>query len=83
MITYLDIERVSQRYGITRRTVWRYVRQGIVPPPVYLSGRGSGARWRSDLLDEWDRRRDTAAPNSVLPEPGRTSTPESAAGVMQ
>src|SRR5690606_26247522 len=55
---YITIHGVCRRYSIGRRTVWRWVREGILPAPVYLAGPGSGARWRVDVLDEHDRLRD-------------------------
>ena len=57
---YIDIHAVASRYSIARRTVWRYVRDGVIPPPIYLAGPGSGARWRIDLLDRHDAERDAS-----------------------
>lgn len=55
---YVDIHGICRRYSIGRRTVWRYARDGVIPPPVYLAGPGSGARWRVDDLDRHDAERD-------------------------
>ena len=46
---YLRDTEVAARYGISKPTVWRWVREGILPAPVSLGPRCS--RWKlSDLL---------------------------------
>lgn len=47
-VYYKDAE-VALRYGITRVSVWRWVKTGRLPAPVRLSDRCT--RWRiADLL---------------------------------
>lgn len=50
---FLDIQGVCRRYAIARRTVWRRVSKGLLPPPVYFDGPQSGGRW---LVEELERR---------------------------
>lgn len=46
--SYLRDTQIAAMYGISRITVWRWVRRGILPPPVRL-GPGT-TRWRwSDI----------------------------------
>ena len=54
---YLDIHQVATRYSIKRRTVWRWVKQGILPAPVYFAGPGSGGKWPLDELEQRDAER--------------------------
>ncbi|AGA33766.1 hypothetical protein TVNIR_2106 [Thioalkalivibrio nitratireducens DSM 14787] len=46
---------VAARYGIARQSVWRWVRDGIIPPPVRISEKMT--RWPADALDAHDRAR--------------------------
>jgi predicted DNA-binding transcriptional regulator AlpA len=49
---------VAKRYGVSRATVWRWVRRGILPKPVSISP--GCTRWRGDQLDERDAKREQA-----------------------
>ncbi|WP_163650720.1 helix-turn-helix domain-containing protein [Modicisalibacter sp. 'Wilcox'] len=52
----LTTRQVCQRYGISRRTLWRWLRQGKLPAALHMGGEG-WPRWMlSDLLD-WERRK--------------------------
>ena len=55
---YIDIHGICTRYTIKRRTVWRWVNNGILPSPTYFAGPGSGARWPIDELERRDSERD-------------------------
>lgn len=60
-VRYINIHGVCARYDIKRRTVWRWVKAKILPPPQYINGPASGARWRVSKLDELDAQREQAA----------------------
>lgn len=51
MATYLRDKDLAERYGISRSTVWRWARKGLLPPPVKFGDACS--RWR---LDDVERR---------------------------
>ncbi|MEL6378866.1 MAG: helix-turn-helix domain-containing protein [Pseudomonadota bacterium] len=40
---------VAQRFGISRSTVWRWVREGIVPAPIKIAG---STRFDLQAVDE-------------------------------
>ncbi len=58
---YIDIEHLCRRYSISRRTAWRWIDRGILPPPTYFNGPQSGGRWRLDELERRDAERDQSA----------------------
>ena len=45
-----DIE-VSNRYGISRPTVWRWAKAGTFPKPKKLNG---SARWKLEEIQQWE-----------------------------
>ncbi len=49
---YLNIADIAERYGISRSTVERFVKSGVIPKPIKLGRRT--IRWRSDVLDKHD-----------------------------
>lgn len=54
MTRYVDIYAVCERYSISTRTVWRRVKKGLLPEPIYFDGPQSGARWKLSDLDRLD-----------------------------
>jgi predicted DNA-binding transcriptional regulator AlpA len=58
---FLTKKAVAERQGVTTRTIDRWMRKGLFPPPVKLTAAG-GCRWPEHLLVEWeDARIDEAA----------------------
>jgi predicted DNA-binding transcriptional regulator AlpA len=51
---YLTSKEVALRYGIDVRSIYRRVKLGILPPPVYLGTRFP--RWSIQSLDQSDRK---------------------------
>lgn len=47
-----DIE-VAIRYGISRSTIWRWLKQGRFPQPIKLGA--ASTRWRLSDLEDWER----------------------------
>ena len=56
---YLDRRGVCERYSISSRTIWRWIRNGILPEPIYFDGPSSGGRWPIDELDRRDAERES------------------------
>lgn len=56
---YLSDKHVSERYGVSRATVWRWVREGRFPSPIKLT-QGS-TRWRLSDLEHWEAEQEGAA----------------------
>jgi len=53
------IKDLQERYGdASRQSIWRWVRQGILPQPVHI---GSIPMWDEDKLDAADEARQQAA----------------------
>ena len=46
---------VAERYDVSRPTVWRWVRDGLLPPPESLGP--NTRRWRVATLDAHDAQR--------------------------
>lgn len=61
MTRYVDIYAVCERYSISTRTVWRRVKKGLLPEPIYFDGPQSGARWKLSDLDRLDAEREQEA----------------------
>ena len=52
---------VQAMFGISRTTLWRWVRDGHFPAPIKLTPRTVG--WRENVVEEWlDSRPDTRQP---------------------
>jgi len=51
---YELIALIEQRTGrkLGRTTVWRWTRDGIVPPPRH-SAASRQLRWRKDVIEKW------------------------------
>jgi excisionase family DNA binding protein len=45
----LRVEQVAERLAVARRTVWRWLSQGKLPPPLRLSK--TCVRWRPEDID--------------------------------
>ena len=54
MTKYLPLKSVSARYGISDRTVDRWIETGDLPPATYIRGR---RYWSAESLDERDEAR--------------------------
>jgi hypothetical protein len=55
---YLSIESVAARYEVSKTTVRRWVKAGILPPPAQL---GDTQRWAMKLLQDAESALDEAA----------------------
>ena len=44
---------VCERYGVTRQTIWRRVKEGRFPAPTGRTGKGY--TWERAILDYFDR----------------------------
>lgn len=47
----IDITEVCRRAGISKTTIWRKLKAGAFPRPVYLSEQCR--RWKAHELDAW------------------------------
>ena len=56
---YVPDTEVAKRYGIGRSTVWQWVKDEILPPPIKFGLRCS--RWDVDDLDKHDQKAKEAA----------------------
>ena len=50
---YFSDKHLSERYEITRATVWRWVREGKFPKPIKLGA--NCTRWKSSDVDAWEK----------------------------
>ncbi len=48
-VNYLDVDAVCAKLDISRRSLYRAVKDGVLPKPVKVTA--GAARWREDLLD--------------------------------
>lgn len=42
---------LARRLGVARSTVWRWVRDGLLPKPIHIGPQVRG--WRAREIDEW------------------------------
>jgi len=59
MTLYLRDTDLASRYSVSRSTIWRWVRRGLLPQPVQISE--CCTRWRLDDIEARDAERDAAA----------------------
>jgi predicted DNA-binding transcriptional regulator AlpA len=52
---FFSDKQIAKRYGVTRTTVWRWVRHNKFPPPVKISKGCS--RWPIEKVKEYERKR--------------------------
>ena len=57
-VVYLSDKQISERYNISRGTVWNWLRDGKLPKPVKLSS--ACTRWRLSDLEQWEEQRESA-----------------------
>lgn len=46
-------KQLAERFGISCRSIDRYVAEGIFPPGLKLGRNGSLVRWRENVVDDW------------------------------
>lgn len=51
MPTLLRIREVSQKTGLGKTTIYRYIRSGDFPPPIQLGPRA--VAWDQEIVDAW------------------------------
>ena len=49
---WLDVEAVAERFGVSKNTIWRWVREGKFPAPVKLGE--NCTRWRIADITAWE-----------------------------
>ena len=49
---WMDVETTANRFGVSRATIWRWVRGGKFPAPVRLGE--NVTRWRVADVVEWE-----------------------------
>jgi prophage regulatory protein len=59
---YMTDLQLAERYQISRATVWRWTKNGLLPPPVQLSG--GTTRWSKDQIERRDAERQQSAGRS-------------------
>jgi prophage regulatory protein len=55
IVRFINDTEVGWRYGISRPSVWRWVKTGLLPEPEALGP--NTKRWRVATLDNWDEQR--------------------------
>jgi len=51
---YLSIKQLTQRYGVSPATIWRWVNEGVLPKPHKLGP--ATTRWHVDDLQAFESR---------------------------
>lgn len=57
-MNYLSDKKVSERYEVSRATLWRWVREGQFPSPVKLSP--GCTRWKLADIEAWEAKQEAA-----------------------
>ena len=55
---YKSVTQVANQFGVSRATIWRWVRSGNFPKPIKLSPGCS--RWTVDATKRWADSRETS-----------------------
>lgn len=56
---YLSDKQVSERYDVSRATIWRWVRNGSFPSPIRITA--GCTRWKLPDLEAWEAQQEGAA----------------------
>ncbi|MEX0603838.1 MAG: helix-turn-helix domain-containing protein [Marinobacter sp.] len=56
---YLSDKHISERYEVSRQTVWRWVREGKFPAPLKLGP--NCTRWKLSDVEAWEASKEVAA----------------------
>jgi predicted DNA-binding transcriptional regulator AlpA len=59
MSYWLADKQLAARYSVSRTTIWRWVEDGILPPPVQISP--GTTRWNGEAIDQLDAEREQRA----------------------
>ena len=51
-IQFLRVGEVAERYGVSRTTIWRWVKDTDFPEPVKLANHST--RWKVAALQAWE-----------------------------
>jgi predicted DNA-binding transcriptional regulator AlpA len=54
--TYIPDTTIARRYGVSRATVWRWVKNGQLPAAVKLSP--GCTRWKLAEIEAWEQSRE-------------------------
>lgn len=52
---YLTDREVACRFGVSRQTIWQWVREGAFPSPLRLTA--GCTRWRVSDIEAWEEER--------------------------
>lgn len=61
--SYLSDVQLAKRYSSSRASIWRWSKQGRLPPPVRISP--GCTRWLEAEIDEFDAAREAARGNAA------------------
>jgi len=56
---FLSDKSVAERYGISRQSVWRWVKEGRLPAPLKLAP--GSTRWKLDDLLQFEKKQEAQA----------------------
>lgn len=57
MRRYLTDRQLAEHYTVSRSTIWRWVQQGRLPPPVQISA--GTTRFSAEAIEQRDRERES------------------------
>ena len=52
LLELIRLSELARTLGVGPHTIWRWVKDGNFPPPIFISNGGS-ARWRVRDIDNW------------------------------
>lgn len=52
-IRYISANELASRFGVSKATIWRWKRVGLIPSPIYLGARCT--RWREEDIQAYER----------------------------
>jgi prophage regulatory protein len=59
MTRYVSAGQLAERYGVDKSTVWRWAKNGTIPPPTKFSDQCT--RWSLDDIEQRDAERASRA----------------------
>lgn len=58
ILKFLSDKQIAKRYGVSRATVWRWLRAGKFPKSIKING---STRWRITDLEQWEAEQEGVA----------------------
>ena len=57
MTRWISTGRMAHKFGVVPATINRWTREGKLPKPIALGGKGRHRFWLAEEVEEWERQK--------------------------